>query len=469
MAQPQLDGLTDPGGLFVRLGRLCKIIKENRDAQINDLLSQANNVLTQFENDPNGIHDLDYLPTFERDMYNTRQARNAFNGTIARIAARVILEHVNDTDILPFTDDNTVIEFLIRLMNDKTPTPYTFQRPDITVSDPEAHPDNVGDGTVAVDIKDENGEEYPYTRHEDIDFVLSDDTGAGTMTKFGFPERPDSSNYKWPGGSGSGSQIPVCDPSQDATGGSGANGQNVLVNSDFEDSTANDPDQWEAHNGAFGIEMLISAQAPFGDALVFAHSGGGDGLAKQKFNDVANGTPGILATETWYAVMFWYRSTAGAGPIGSGDFEIRVKIGTNEFTWTKSLADNDWPTTFKFGFLFFKTPRDFGGATGDNYSIYMGIASGGSLTASNFIAVGQMCLTRAIDANNIRMAAAQGSIPFALDDRFTVNIDNAGVHGGGSQGEFQFYMDLVYDMYGKGLKFPDDTVGNETVADSLIA
>lgn len=478
MAQPDLQPIADPEGLFRRLGRILQIVKTNRLWQIVTAQTETDNVLELYEaqfdtaGDPIDVHDIDQIPDFERGMYNRRAGRNSMNTFVASTAKRAILEGLNAVDVLYQTDDETVLAYLIRLMNDNTTEPAgaaTIDRPDVAVGAENPHGDNTGDGHVIIDTVNKDGIPNPYIRAEEIDFVIisKTDSDKGTLQKRGFPNRTDRNNYKWPGGSGSGTAIKVCDQKTDAGSAAVASGANLLTNSDFEDFTANLPDQWEADEGVAGTDFGAESSLQLEGTAALRLIGTAASIApriRQKFNDSADGTIANLKTGKKYAIHFWYRSLNAAAQ-GSGNFEVRVKIGSEETSFTKSLGDT-WPTDYTVGTVFINTPATIT-ATGVNLAIFVGLESGADLTLNEEIYIDFMCMVECVEQGNLFMAAVNGTTDFALEDRITIPITNSGVMGGGSDGEFSFYLDWIFDLWSRGLIIPDSATPN--IPDNLIA
>lgn len=469
MAQPDLQPIADPGGLFVRLGRIFKIIEVNRTWQITTAQTETDNVMSQFEDGT--IHDIDFIPGFERSMYNTRRGRDSLTALAVKTAKDAMLETLNAVDTLYQTDENTVLDYLVRLMDDNATNPAgaaTLDRPVVAVGAEDPHPDNIGDGHMAITPVNLDGLQNPYVRAEDIDFVITskNSTDKGTMQKRGFPIRSNRTDYKWPGGSGSGTAIKVVDQKTDAAAASVAPGNNVLGNSDFEDFTANLPDKWEADEGVAGTDFGLEATNEFEGTNCLRFIGTAASIApriRQKFNDNTDGTIGNLKADTKYCVHFWYRSL-NASTQGTGNFEVRVKIGSLSASFTKALADV-WPTTYTQGTVFINTPATIS-ATGVNFALFVGVATGGDMTLAEEIFIDFMCMTECVESGNLFMIAVNGLTDYALDDRITIPITNTGLVGGGSDAKFPFYLDLCYDLWGSGRIIHDAVVPN--VEDTLI-
>lgn len=453
------------GGFWHRLGNIFQMIKSNRTWQIVEAQQDTDSVLEHFENDPNNIHDLDEIPNFERMVYNERQARNSWTQRIMDLARMATLETVNNADVLYATDDDVVLDYLIRLMNDTSPA-WTLERPIITVGPQDPHPDNAGDAQVVVDPTDIDGEDYPYIRAEEIDFVVTDDTNenGGTLTKYGWPNRTDRQNYKWPGGSGFGVQFPICTSKADGGSGVGAPGSTLLVNGDFELDTGSQFNNWPIMAGVWNTDIAKNSDGVF-DSFAEFIGAGNDPRIKQRFITSA-GTLATLISRTKYIVGFWYKAGA-AGPLGTGTFEVQVKIGAQTFTWSKAISDTDWPTDWTFGSLVVNAPLDIPTAEDDTFAVQIGCQSGDAFGAS-VIQVAQVCMTAAVEDGNLHFAAFEGTTRAREDDRITVPVASDGVHGGGVKAQWGFYFDMAFGLWEKKIKLPDAAGGAHTVNEAWI-
>ncbi len=510
--QPQLlsvhDSSDDPGGLFRRLGKLFKMIEDNRLWQITTAEVDTTAILEELVDAAASLSDLDFLPSIERDIYGQRQGRGGWTAALMSLAASLTLEHINALDTLYATDEVLVISFLKRLMKDAGDTndgdrPFVLTRPVLVIGPEVRHYDITGDGAInmthhnklgnddATEVAHPDstnfpdvtysqdsvmGRQFSYMREENIDFVITSkpSTAKGTWTKYGEPNRSDRENYKWPGGSGYGSTIPVCDQTVDAAAAAVARGKNVLTNSDFEDfdDEANRPDEWAVDSGTLGttINQDQTDEYQGSSCIEFTGTAAGSETPRiiQQFN-LSTATKGNLKASTKYCCQFWIKGKSAAP--GSGDFEVRIKIGSGwEAAYKNGLASG-FPTAWTRVQFFFNTPATIP-SNGTGYAIVVGVAAGGDLSNTEWVRVDYMAICEATEQGNLHMAAFNGIVDFVLDDRVTRVLTNTSPHGGGTDGKFGFYFDQMWGLWEKGIVLEDgasDPPNNQQPADSLIS
>lgn len=507
--QPQLlsvhDSSDDPGGLFRRLGKLFKQIEDNRLYQITTADADTTAILEELVDAAIPLSDLDLLPGVERAIYGNRQDRNGWTSALMSMASSLATEHINALDTLYVTDDDTVISFLKRLMKDAGDTndgdrSFVLTRPVLAIGPEVRHYDITGDGPINIthhnklgndDATSVNhpdtvnfpdvvytqdsvmGRQFSYMREEKIDFVITSKTSTtkGTWTKYGEPDRSDRENYKWPGGSGFGTTIPVCDRKVDAASAAVARGKNVLGNSDFEDFTANLPDKWEADEGVAGTDFRLDAANEYEGTNCLEFIGTAATIAprvRQKFNDDTDGTIGALKKSTKYCCEFWLKGSTAS--VGVGNFEVRIKIGSGwEAAYKTDLTSI--PTVYTRYHFFFNTPATLP-ANGVAYAIFVGVAAGDDLDLSDSVFFDFLGIVEVTEQGNLHMAAFNGKTDFALDDRVTRALTNTSPHGGGSAGKFGFYFDQMWGLWEKSIVLEDETNPSgtqQTPADSLIS
>lgn len=495
--QPQLlahhDGSDDPGGLFRRLGKLFKMIEDNRAWQITTGDADTTAILEELVDDADNLSDLDFLPSVERTIYNQRQARNGWNATLMAMAESLATEHINAVDTLYNTEATVVISFLKRLMKDAGDADdgdrsFILERPVLTIGAEVAHYDNTGDGHINVthhnvlgnddatevshpDTTNFNniifsqdsvmGRQFSYMRQETIDWVVTAkaSTNKGTLTHYGEPNRTDRDNYKWPGGTGNGATIRVCDQTVDAAAAAVAIGKNMLANSDFEDfdDEANRPDEWEVDSGTLGTTINQDQTDEYqGDSCIeFIGTAAGSETPRirQEFANSTDGTTGSMKASTKYCCQFWIKGKSAAP--GTGDFEVRVKMGSGWEAAYQIDMTSAFPTAWTRVHFFFNMPSTVPTA-GTSYAIYVGVAAGGDLANTEWVRVDYMGLCQATEFGNLYMASFNGLTDFAKDDRITRSTTNSSPHGGGTAGKFGFYFDQMWGLWEKKIVIEDE-------------
>lgn len=287
--------LSGSGGLFTRLGKIGKVLRAVNTYQDSSLATPGAEIIAQYD--------------AERDLQATVQpALTAGQNSAAGIAsqlqslARSTLGRMvyNDTGQSQ-TDYKACLEELIAQM---VSSGDDVEACTVTAS-AAADAGNTGNGVLVVTTTRYDGREQENLFQETASVVCVSDsqTGGATAGRESFRFTGDEAissafSWEWPGGSGASNSLLCVDATQDNASG------NLLTNSDFEDFTANVPDNWAVLSGTAGTDFQKST-ASFYDGLASLQFIGGTGATPslaQVFDDSTTGTGGNvlpLAVYVW--------------------------------------------------------------------------------------------------------------------------------------------------------------------------
>lgn len=468
---PALDGLSDPGGLFVRLGAIFKVIQENRTWQRVTYKTRRDNIYSQFSADTASpvIHDEHYIETLIKDLDRERDRRNALNAAMIALAKRVVRLQLDDLQGLPDNSDSTVLDRLLFQMREQSydmdnVTP-NFDGPTFIPSSP------TGDGTIypsglnfAEGPLFPSGSTNPTLRQETVEFELIDIAGEGTFTIKGEPIVVDRASHLWPGGSGAGTRLPVVDPSVDGSGTPGP-GINILTNSDFEDFTAGLPNQWTSVRGSPGVDFDADISDPYnGTSALNLIGNNNDPMIEQRLANASDGTGGSVVALKGYHIFFRYKASSDS-PATIGTLDAVLTIGM--LTLKKSIDMSSGAATAWTGVSHFVATPQVIPAAGSTLKFEIGLASGSNLSPGQNILIDDLSLSLAVVHGNVSYSAQRGQAKFDFGDDLILNVSNDQPVYGGSDGEFHWFMDMLYDLHRRQVVLPQS--GTPNVPDSLIA
>jgi len=281
------------------------------------------------------------------------------------------------------------------------------------------------------------------------------------FTYLGEPSVTDVWSDQYPIGSGVSTNLTAVDASQDADG-------NLLTNSDFEDFTANLPDNWAALGGVAGTNFQKSTAQFFDGAasLQFIGDGATHPSLAQTF-DSDSGTTGELEPSTSYAVNCWMKvdnaSATGVVKIelvdGSNTVVNDDQGAANEVSQTIDNLTTSWVAVNGF----FRTPRAL------PETLKLRIRTTTVLSNTHNLFIDRLALAKATPLYDGGPLAAvfsgQTTAKFVEGDGYTLATTN-NFGGASNLSTFQQLFERLFSMRSLGLLLPSDA--SPSIADTLI-
>lgn len=455
--------LTGTGGLMTRLGRFghtAQVIRGHQSSLSTDLTSLVGQYQSTRQTDVDGC------PT----AYAASQtAASGLMATLSAAAQATLIGMVHDDKPTASGSLADAVAEVIKQMRagSSTVKASTIAATATAFSTPVA---NAGNGTMTVSTKRGDGLVQENTLAESAYVTCTADSQSGgatlgqeQFTYVGAPAVADVWSQDYPGGSGVTTTLTAVDASIDA----GSTG-NILTNSDFEDFTANLPDNWTDLAGVAGTDFKKNTSTYFDGTASLEIVGGGTAPSLvQVFNSVS-GTTIELEPDTVYAVNFWAKvdvvPAAGVLTVdlvdGSNANVADDQSTANSFTVTCSGLTTSWVACNGF----FRTPR----ALPTTLKIRVRISTG--LSAGTSLFIDRLAMTPATllypGGPVAAIFSGQTTSPFVAGDGFTLATTNN--YGGASYlSTFQALFDRLFGMRALGLVLP--STGSPSIADSLIS
>lgn len=223
-----LDGT---GGFFTRLGSLIAGVNEASTAVGATLTSRVSTLAAQYASNEQNT----FAPVWAaRDT--TRSAMASWVATQVDLAQQTTVEQVDRDTVLP---QRTVTTALVELIRQMRGASESLNRPTIGAA-VTADAGNVGDTVLVTSTLDGDGLPLDCLFAETLVATVTTDAGNGAtefsenITILGDTSKA-STDFDWPGGSGSSTSLATTDPAVDG----------LLSNGDFADWTVtNVPDDW---------------------------------------------------------------------------------------------------------------------------------------------------------------------------------------------------------------------------------
>lgn len=458
--------LTGTGGLFTRLGKIFGGIKHvntflgSSDISAGGLKSVGvffDAIDAQFASTRQdlvtGLYTL-------RDAL--RQRANSDKSALSSLASTVVIEQVNDDTTLTSKTLPLALKELIRQMvssSDKVKANTTSVS--VTAGT------NNGTSNLLATVKGPNGANREYLQNESIVVTCTSDAQGGAATEDkeswsvqGVPATSDDLQWDWPKGSAVATTLTSVAP-----GGA----LNILENGDFETfTTANTPDDWTIDAGVVATQIFSSTTAYKGSkSLKFTGSGGVNTTLRQKFDTSGNNTY-ILKTSTVYAFSAYVQVPSAVPAAGVLRFALVNSSGT-VLTDDQSAALSVSTTLSGLGAAdtwynvsgFFCTPAVLSSSTPLGLQIKLTTA----ITNGNSVLIDNVTLTEATEAyaGGPYLALIPGNVRAVALDKHTAAVANNWA------GAFQSYIQRTFNIRSMGLQIPSDSVGGETISDSLVS
>ena len=266
----------------------------------------------------------------------------------------------------------------------------------------------------------------------------------------------------WPAGSGINQRVIVASPSVD--GGMGP-GRNILTNSDFEEWTGDDPDNWTISTGSAGANIFRTTGSYLGTNALLIRGNDSTAFAVKQTLGENDSTLGKLVPDRCYSLSF-YAKRSGNTP-NTGALQVSVKNaggtilnnGHASFQASKSIAHGSLTTSYVLHTVDFITPLVIGEGA------YVEVATTTAFNTNTDVHVDHLVLAemhRPVPGG-VAFNIIAGSTAFVEGDFMTAQTTNDGA------GKFAIEFDRFFDMAGMGLQLPSATGGSITRADGLIS
>jgi hypothetical protein len=308
---------------------------------------------------------------------------------------------------------------------------------------------NTGNPTMITSLLSGKGKTLENCLAEDLVLKITSTSTAGseTGTMSGeYLETSDKMRHDWPSGSGASKTITVRDP--------GSAG--FLTNGDFDDFTANAPDNWTIDTGVAGTDVTDETSTVYrgGACLEFDGDGATLSAISQDLSALS------LVSRTPYPVCVQVKCdvvpAAGVMVIDlyDGSAIISDDEGTaNSLTVTLSAAH----TTFEPYTAVFRLPEPVPATVKIRVRLSTAITGGSSAFVDDLIFGPAMT---SMYTGGPYVSLIRGAVDPAKDDQWVTTVTNA------RAGAFQELFDKFYNNPDKLL--PSATGAGETIADSLI-
>lgn len=450
-------------GLFTRLGALIYMMDAVRTHQ-NNLMTLLANVQAEYSS---------------TDAYMIDSLTGGIEGRIEqtggiltdiKAAAESTLREMcwaeaqgSTTNNMPSRSTRDALIWLIRQMNADG---ETIEENVVTVTSAGASASNTGDGTMAYLIEQPavllgTGNTWQNIRKEVLVARCTSDAQSGGIadgserfTVVGGLAYPPL-DYRYPAGSGAKFEIDSVHAAVD----SGARGQNILTNSDFEDWTGVNLDQWTVSSGTAGTDFLKeTSTVGRGSAAIKMAATGSTFKIRQRLGDPA-GTLGQLVPDQPYVISFLMRKDASAtGTVAvaleDGSATILSSGDALKTITVSTLSSSAW----SIHWVAFRTPRSLPA------DVYLSIRTSTAIaTAAAYIDEVVVAEMQQFDAGSQAIAMLTGAESWVIDDTVYATFTND------FAGAFSTAFDRLFSMYMEGLQLPNNVTGAETILDSLIA
>ena len=232
---------------------------------------------------------------------------------------------------------------------------------------------------------------------------------------------------------------------------------NIGTNTDLEDWTSNVPDQWSVVTGTAGTDFLKETGTFYrGASCLKAAATSTTWRIRQQLGS-PSGSLGTIQPDRPYAIVFAAKKDASA----TGAIRVSIKDASNSIvgSMTRALTvASDLTTSWALYSTTVRSPKVLPAA-----SYIMVEATTGIGTAAVYIDEVVVCEMKPIAPGGQALSIIAGSTNYIVEDRLLRKFSNA------NEGAFVRAFDRLFDMYGKGLSLPQNYLGGETIADSLIA
>lgn len=466
--------LTGNGGLFVRLGHLfgamADVVALKGGTATARVLSGASMQTrgTTIETDSA------YSPAVSQQInpWTAIEAWQSAQGSLFQqfrtLAETLMIRQVDLDANLTSKDLTTALTELIRQMKANSDS---LNGSGVSLGSQTDVGTPTGNPIFVLSIKRNDGYTLQTAFAETLRVSVTTDSQTGatarqeTVTVKGKASVTDTFSHLWPGGSGASKTLTLADAQLDNSGG------NKLYNSDFETFTSNYPEDWVIAVGSAGTDILAagsSAACTGSNALKITGDGATLSCIRQTFNtahsttSAGGGTPYVVLPGTSYAVNFVIKAITAAP--AAGVLRVRLVDGSNSVIADDAGTDNSFTvdlTAIDTSFVayngVFRTPSVLPS------TVKLELALTTAITDTKSVVLDDLCLTPMTQLYNGGpfIAGFAGSDNTYLGDQWTFAIGN-------TLGVMASWLERVFALRDKGLQFPYDDGGTETIADSLV-
>jgi len=444
-----IDLLTNPGGLFVRLGKIFGGINEENTARGATLNSRVATINAQYLSTNQDIIE---------NLYTNQQGWVAAgDGQVTGEAAltnTTLIQMANDDTPLPNLELITALDLLIEQMIANSDT---IERP-VVGSSVTAGSGNVGTGKVTISTIGGDGQQLDYLFEEDIlcrcsasGYVGGGGTSGSETFSITSPlPAPNSLSWQWPGASGTSNAANALNPA--LTSGL------FVTDGNFENwVSTNTPVNWTIQTGVAGTTIFRSSTAYLSTyAIQFTGNGSELTAIRQTITD--------LQPQTVYAFSAFVRTD---GSVAAGVLRARLLDGggspisdsqgtVNSVSVACSTLTNQY-TQFSG---FFRLPSIV-----PTSGVQLEIGLSTALTNTEVLLIDAVSLQAATQlyAGGPFLAIVAGNVNFSINDYFTIAMTNSfGVTS------FARSLDRVWNLRELGRTVPSAASG-ATISNSLIS
>lgn len=382
-----------------------------------------------------------YYPTHEQtaiaDLFGQRDSwRNAQAQWLTAIANEMgatLAQQANRDTPLIAVNYQTALPVLISQM---TSIGASIQKPTVTASIGFGG-SNITDAEVTASVKDGDGLQLDYAYPEVLTVTVTSDAGTGgvayqeAVSIVGAAAR-NRTDYNWPGGSGANLTAQFTN----------AANATLLQNGDFEDWTANTPDQWTVIAGAPGGNIIKGTQPLRGLSNLRLLADGAGARIRQAVT---------LQADTVYAVNAYMEIVFGGGS-GSDSLILKLVNGSgttinddqSSANAVTTLGDALSTGTYAAKGGFFRTPKALPAQTFFDVQIS---GSSGSSYAIDLLAFTQ---ATQLYPGGPWIGLFSGGVQATKGENWTITVANNKMTGA----KFVRYLDRWFDLKSLNLKIP---------------
>lgn len=377
---------------------------------------------------------------------------------VSQAASNLIL---NTIRIEGETYDGSLITAYRGLRDAMTLQTETFQKA-TTSSAAVTMGTNLGTGTALV--RAYRPASTDYLQEMFAETITARCTSPGNVLNFGAavfsmssPFNLPSNNTEWPNGSGITTAVAATPAAINSP--TGEAGRSIIANGAFENWATNTPSNWTITVGAAGTQVLRSSVPARG---AYAMSIVGDGSTLTTLRQqlaYSNSTPVTIQPDTDYALICYAKKTAsgttGTVKIGLRDSGGTTITGSSEITLNMSSVT----TSYAVSSATFSIAKSAVPTT-----VYLDIYTTTAISSGNTLIIDELVLvpmSRAY-AGGPSIVIYPGTIDFALEDSFTVDIGNSYVTNAKFMAGFARYI----GMERQGIYLP--VASSPTQADTKV-
>ena len=439
--------LTGADGLFTRLGRMGHVVSivtsRLGGTAANDFPTEVEDIMEEYDTQSVTIRaTVDNLP----DALVTFQSNStAFLSAVRTAAQNTLIEMVYADNPQPNRNVADSLDELIRQMKSSADDVNASAPTESVVADAG----NDGDGVLIASVTNGKGELMENVYAESVLVKISTNTTAGSETatcKGEDNKATDKLAVDWPTGSGGSKTLTASNPASDG----------FLTNGSFDAFTTNTPDNWTIDTGAAGTDVLEETTTKYRGASALEYVG--DASTLIAISQVLT-TAGMLPLVP-YALSFWAKVDVApaAGTLIVDLWDGAAVIADEESTNNSLSVDlTSIGTSFVNQSAVFRLPDPLPAAITIRVRLSVAISIGSSAFIDDMILGPAM--TQLYTAGPY-FSLISGATNFAVGDLFTTTIGN-------TQGAFQKLFNQFYNLPEKQL--PSDSVGGESISDTLIA